>query len=243
MKVSVKDIDVNYIQYGKGSDIVLLHGWGQNIEMMKPLAEKLEKCHRVTIVDLPGYGDSEEPKTEWTIYDYCDAIEELVRKLKINNPIVMGHSFGGRIAIIYASRNDVKKLVLFGTPCIRKEEKVSTKVKVLKILKKVPLLKNFEEFAKKHIGSEDYRKATPIMRKILVNTVNEDLSLCAKCIKCPTLLIWGDNDEAVYLEEAKEIEKLIPDSGLIVYEGGTHYTYLEFINPISGVLKSFCKEE
>jgi len=243
MIINIKDIDVNYIQYGKGSDIILLHGWGQNIEMMKPLGDKLEKDYRITIVDLPGYGKSEEPKTEWTIYDYCDVIEELIKELKIKNPIVMGHSFGGRVAIIYASRESVKKLVLFGTPCIRKEEKLNVKVKLLKTLKKVPILKNFEEFAKKHMGSTDYRNATPIMRKILVNTVNEDLSQCAKKIKCPTLLIWGDMDEAVSLDEARELEKLIMDSGLVVYESGTHYTYLEFLNPIIGVLKSFFREE
>ena len=239
MTISVKDVDINYIQYGSGPDVILLHGWGQNIEMMKPLGDKLEKDYRVTILDLPGYGESTEPKMEWTIYDYVETLEAVLGKLKINNPIVMGHSFGGRIAIIYASRNSAKKLVLFGTPCIRNEEKLSTRVKVLKALKKVPGLKRFEEFAKRHIGSEDYRNASPIMRKVLVNTVNEDLSLYAKKIKCPTLLIWGDMDMAVDIDEAREIEKLIPDAGLVTYEGGSHYTYLEFINPIVGVLKSF----
>lgn len=239
MTINVKDIDINYIQYGKGPDVVLLHGWGQNIEMMKPLGDKLEKDFRITILDLPGYGGSTEPKTEWGIYDYCDVLEEFLLKLKIKNPIVMGHSFGGRIAIIYASRNNTEKLVLFGTPCIRKEASIGIKVKVLKTLKKVPGLKRFEEFAKRHIGSDDYRKASPMMRKILVNTVNEDLSSYAKKIKCPTLLIWGDKDMAVDIEEARELEKMIPDAGLVTYEGGSHYTYLEFINPIIGVLKLF----
>ena len=239
MIVNIKDIDVNYIQYGKGDkNIVLLHGWGQNIEMMDPIGKRLEKIATITIIDLPGHGNSAEPKDEITIYDYCEVVKELLDKLKIKKPILIGHSFGGRISIIYASKYDTEKLILLGAPCIRKEQKLSTKVKILKGLKKVPGLNKFEGFAKKHIGSRDYKNASVVMRKILVNTVNEDLTPCAEKIKCPTLLIWGDNDTEAPLEEAQELEKIINDAGLVVYEGGTHYTYLEFINPVCNVIKT-----
>ena len=240
MIANIKDIDVNYIQYGKGKkNVVLLHGWGQNIQMMNPIGKKLENVATITVIDLPGHGESSEPKEELTIYDYCEIVKELLDKLKIKNPILIGHSFGGRISIIYASKYDTEKLILLGAPCIRKEQKVSTKVKILKGLKKVPVLNKLEGFAKKHIGSRDYRNASAVMRKILVNTVNEDLSECAKKIKCSTLLIWGDNDTEAPLEEAQELEKIMKDAGLIVYEGGTHYTYLEFINPVCNVIKTF----
>ena len=243
MILNVKNIDVNYVQYGSGKkNVVLLHGWGQNIQMMDPIGKKLENLATVTIIDLPGHGESSEPKEELTIYDYCEIVKELLDKLKIKNPILIGHSFGGRIAIIYASKYKTEKLVLLGAPCIRKEQKVSTKVKVLKTLKKVPGLNKLEGFAKKHIGSRDYRNASEIMRKILVNTVNEDLSSCAEKIECPTILIWGDNDQEAPIEEAQELEKIIKDAGLITYEGGSHYTYLEFINPVCNVIKTFIKE-
>ncbi len=240
MEINIKNMNINYIQYGEGKkDIVLLHGWGQNIEMMNPLGKKLEKIARITIIDLPGHGASEEPKEELTIYDYCDVVKELLDSLKIKKPILIGHSFGGRISIIYASKYETEKLILLGAPCIRKEKKVSLKVKILKVLKKVPGLRKLEGFAKKHVGSRDYRAASPIMRKILVNTVNEDLSEYAKKITCPTLLIWGDCDTEAPLEEAQELEKMMKDAGLIVYEGGTHYAYLEFIVPITNVIKTF----
>ena len=138
MTINVKDIDINYIQYGMGKDIVLLHGWGQNIEMMDPLGKKLENKYRITIIDLPGHGKSMEPKEEITIYDYCEIVKEVLDKLNIKNPIIIGHSFGGRIAIIYASKYKTEKLVLLGAPCIRKKEKMSLKVKTLKTLKKIP---------------------------------------------------------------------------------------------------------
>lgn len=239
MRIFVKNVDINYIQYGEGSDVVLLHGWGQNIAMMDPIGKKLADKYRITILDLPGHGESSEPKEVITIYDYCEILRLFLDKLNIVNPVIIGHSFGGRIGIIYSSLYDVRKLVLLGAPCIRKEEKLSFKVKTLKALKKVPLLNKFEGFAKKHMGSRDYRVASPIMRGILVNTVNEDLSDCARKIKCPVLLIWGDCDTEAPIEDARELEKIIKDAGLVVYENGTHYTYLEFLVPVCKVIKTF----
>ena len=146
---------------------------------------------------------------------------------------------GSFIARCFAAKYGAEKLILLGAPCIRKNTKVSAKTKVLKGLKKVPGLNKLEGFAKKHIGSRDYKAASPIMREILVNTVNEDLSESAKKIECSTLLIWGDNDTEAPLEEAQELEKIMKDAGLVVYEGGSHYTYLEFINPVCNVIKTF----
>ena len=166
-------------------------------------------------------------------------VEKVLNKLKIKNPTMIGHSFGGRISIVYASKNPVEKVILFGSPCIRKEKKLSLKVRILKKLKKVPGLNKLEGFAKKHIGSRDYKAASPMMRDILVKTVNEDLSDCAKKIKVPTLLIWGDNDTEVTLEEAKETEKIIKDSALIVLPNSTHYVYLENLNQATNIIKEF----
>ncbi len=240
MKINIKDIDVNYIQYGKGKkNVVLLHGWGQNIQMMDPIGKRLENIATVTIIDLPGHGESSEPKKALTIYDYSDIVKELLDKLKIKKPILIGHSFGGRVSICFAAKYGAEKLILLGAPCIRNNNKVSVKTKVLKGLKKVPGLNKLEGFAKKHIGSRDYKAASPIMREILVNTVNEDLSECARKIDCSTLLIWGDNDTEAPLEEAQELEKIMKDAGLVIYEGGSHYTYLEFINPVCNVIKTF----
>ena len=122
MKINVKNLEVNYIQYGEGIDIILLHGWGQNIEMMKPIGDNFSDKYRITILDFPGFGQSEEPKDTWTIEKYCQMLEEFVKKTQIKKPIVVGHSFGGRVAIRYSARNNIEKLVLFGSPCITIEE-------------------------------------------------------------------------------------------------------------------------
>ena len=237
MLKKVKGINVNYQQYGKGDDIILLHGWGQNIEMMEPLGNLFLDKYKITIIDLPGFGLSDEPDYAYSVYDYVSLLEDLFKELKINNPILMGHSFGGRLSIIYASRNKTKKLVLFGSPCVRHEYK-SKKQNILKFFKKIKVLSPLANLMKKFVGSPDYKNATPLMREVLVKTVNEDLSECAKKINCPTLLIWGENDEAVPVNEARELEKLIKDSALIILPG-THYCYLEQIDRIHDILDNF----
>ena len=238
MQIRIKDCLINYIQYGKGKDIILLHGWGQNIEMMRPIGDPLSEKFRITILDFPGFGESEEPKVAWSIDDYSNMLEIFVKELKIKKPIIMGHSFGGRIAIRYSANNSIEKLVLFGSPCVRMQKELPLKVKILKKLKTLPGMNNFGEFMKKYIGSRDYKAASPVMRQILVNTVNEDLSLYASKIEEPTLLIWGDNDQEALLEEAKMLEAILPDGALIVLPG-THYAYLENINQVLNILNSF----
>ena len=233
----IKNIKINYKQYGEGEDVVLLHGWGQNIEMMKPLGDNLSNDHRITIIDLPGFGLSSEPDFAYTIFDYTELVHELLQELKIDNPIMIGHSFGGRISIVYASKYPVNKLVLFGSPCVRHEYK-SFKQNMYKKLKSIKIFKPLVNIMKNHVGSVDYRNASPLMKEILVKTVNQDLSEYAKLIKCSTLLIWGENDEAVPVSEAKELDDLLSDSALIILPG-THYCYLENLNQVVNILYNF----
>ena len=194
LKINIRNVDVNYIQYGKGHDIVLLHGWGQNIEMMKFLGDRFADKFRITILDFPGFGESSEPEVAWTISDYSLLLEDFIKKLGIKKPIIMGHSFGGRVDIRYSANNAIEKLVLFGSPCIRIDEELPLSVKILKKLKTLPGMNKVGEYMKKYIGSRDYKAASPIMRQTLVNVVNEDLSTYARQIEEPTLLIWGEND-------------------------------------------------
>ena len=236
--IKVHNTNVNYIQYGKGKDIILLHGWGQNIEMMKPLGDPLSTKYRITILDFPGFGASSEPTVAWTIQDYADMVHELVEKLQIKKPVIIGHSFGGRVAICYASCYEVEKVVLFGAPRVRTKTELSTKEKLLKKAKQLPGMKKVAEYAKNYIGSRDYKAATPMMRDILVKTVNEDLSPYAKKIKAPTLLIWGEYDSEAPLEEAKLLEKLLVDGALIVLPG-THYAYLENLQQVIHIIFKF----
>lgn len=234
-------ININYVRYGNSDSdtLVFLHGWGQNIEMMKMVADPFSEDYDIVIIDLPGHGKSEEPKTVYTVYDYVDCVKSLLDSLNIKNPILIGHSFGGKTSLLYASMYNTKKLILFA-PSYKKEiQKLSLKTKMLKTAKKIPGLNKFEEFAKKHIGSTDYKNASPIMRQILVESVNLDIRDQLNKIKCPTLLIWGTLDDQVDVSCAYELENLISDAGVVIYENCTHYAYLERLGQTINVIQSF----
>lgn len=235
-----KNVKINYERIGnkKGTPIILLHGWGQNIQMMKMIGEKYPK-NDVLIIDFPGHGKSEEPKETWLLDDFTDMLHELIKNLKIKNPILIGHSFGGKIALIYASKYETKKLILFGSPFKVKKNPKSLKVKILKTIKNLPGMEKLSEIAKKHMGSEDYRNASPIMRDILVKHVNTDITEKVKKIKCPTIIIWGDQDQAVPIEDAYELSSYIKDSAVIKYEGCTHYAYIERLGQTISIIDSF----
>lgn len=241
MLLVVGDTQIHYKRYGKtgGPAIVLLHGWGQNIEMMEPVGNAFQDTCDIIIFDLPGYGQSSEPTTVWTVYDYVTCIHTCLEQLQVTNPILIGHSFGGKISLLYASQYEVSKLILFASPFKKEIANLSLKTKTLKTLKKVPVLNKLEGFAKKHIGSVDYRNASPRMREILVETVNCDIREEVKKITCPTLLIWGTLDDAVSIEQAYELESLLKDAAVIPYDGCTHYAYLERIGQTINVLHSF----
>ena len=240
--IKIKDVNINYLDYGKKNNqaIVLLHGWGQNIQMMDMLGQPFAEKYRIINIDLPGFGKSEEPKEVWDLQDYVEMLEELLQKLEIEKPVLIGHSFGGRISIKYAGSHEVEKVVLLGSP-FRPSGKKSLRTKVFKALKKIPGLKGLEKCAKTKLGSRDYRNASEVMRGVLVKAINEDLTECAKKIKAPVLIIFGDRDMEVPISEAQVLEKLIKNAGLVTYEGCTHYAYLERLNQTIAVLKEFLK--
>lgn len=236
-------IKVNYKDFGQSDKeaIVYLHGWGQNIEMMEPIAKPFTDNNRLIIIDLPGFGASEEPNTVWSLEDYAKMVNSLLESLNIKEPNLIGHSFGGKISLLYASMFKTKRLVLLASPFKVKIQKQSLKVKIMKKAKSIPVLGKLAESAKKFMGSTDYKNASPKMRDILVKHVNTDLTEEAKKITCPTLIVWGTKDEAVPVSDAHELENLIPNSGTVIYEGCTHYAYLERLNQTISVLKSFIK--
>lgn len=244
MLKNINGVKVNYFFHDIGSEIslVLLHGWGQNIEMMMPIGEKFFDKYNVLIIDLPGFGKSSEPEFAWTVYEYADCVKKMVDDLELNKVILMGHSFGGRIGLIYASKYDVYKLICFASPYCKELNKLPLKTKIYKTLKRIGPLKWVANIMKKYIGSTDYKNATEVMRGVLVQSINIEMTEDVKKITSSTLLIWGSLDTAVPLKRAYELENLIEKASVVVYEGATHYAYLERINEVIKVIDNFIKE-
>lgn len=241
MQITYRKTNINYVYYDNNSKInlIFLHGWGQNIEMMMPIAKPYIKKYNVLVLDLPGFGLSDEPNEVWDIYEYADMVEYIRKELNMGNPILIGHSFGGKISLAYSIKYNPVKTVLLASPFRKAITKKSIKTKILKLMKKVPVVKKLEGYAKKHIGSTDYKNASEQMRKVLVKHLNLDLSNDLDKVKCPTLLIWGTKDTAVPYEDGKYLESNISNCGLVTYDGCTHYAYLERLAQTKNVINSF----
>lgn len=246
------DIDgqvVHYTTQGSGRPLLLLHGWGCNESTLDSIAAVASRTHRTIAVDFPGFGRSPEPAEVWGVEDYTRLIEKMVEKLGLERPSLLGHSFGGRVSILYSSRHDdVDKLILVDAAGVKPRRPLSYYYKVYsyKLMKRLLLLLYGRERGMRKIeamrqgrGSADYNAASPRMRAILSKVVNEDLRAVMPSIKAPALLVWGENDTATPISDARTMERLIPDAGLVSFTGCGHYSFLDNPRQFAAVLSSF----
>ena len=234
-------VKVAYNLFGEGDELlVIFHGWGCNKELFTPIAEHLAKKYTVAVCDMPGFGESPEPPHPFTVRDYADLYVGFIKSLGFETVSLMGHSYGGRIIIKMFSCGmlpfGIKRVCLVDAAGIKPRKTLGQKFSLLcykggrRILSLPPLKKLFPDAIdnwRKKRGSADFNNASEIMKKTLVLAVNEDLTNCLKNINCPTLLFWGDKDDATPISDAKTMEKKIPDAGLVILEGGSHFSFLE----------------
>lgn len=233
-------IRISYEQSGQGPDLLLLHGWGCSHTIFDAFVPALAATHRVTGIDFPGFGDSDEPSEVWGVFEYEKMLEAFCDALGIVSPQIIAHSFGGRIAIIFASRRTTGRLVFTDAAGIKPRRSLKYYVKVYSFkLSKLFLSREAIEKRRASAGSSDYRNASPRMRAILSRTVNQDLSHLLCDIKAPVLLFWGENDTATPMRDARKMEKLIPDAAIVSVPGGSHFSFLDAPGLFAGVLDSF----
>lgn len=229
-------ITLRYDDEGEGEPLLLLHGWGCESSVWNGIRPILAKHFRVISVDLAGFGRSDEPQSVWGIEDYTRSIEALTKEIGAQRPILVGHSFGGRISILFASRNAASRVILADSAGIKPRRPLSYYYKVYsyKAMRRLlPLLvggnraRQLIEQRRAKSGSADYNNASPMMRAILSKCVNEDLCSVMPKIEAPTLLFWGDRDTATPIADARRMEQLIPDAGLVVAQGCGHFAMTE----------------
>jgi len=224
---------VHYTLAGKGQPLVLLHGWGQNLTMMKFIADHFQKRFQVFNLDLPGFGQSEEPPVAWSLSDYVDFIDSCCKQLHLEHPAIVAHSFGARIALLYASAHSVDKMVLTGAAGIKKRRTFTYYCKVYAY----KLLKKFHHGAS--MGSEDFQKASDVMKGVLIQSVEQDLRPILHQIQSETLLVWGEKDEATPLWMGEEMEKAMPHASLIVLDDEDHFAYFHQPQRFIAILEYF----
>ena len=215
---------------GSGPAVMLLHGWGCNHTFWAPIEQVLARSYTVYNFDLPGFGQSDEPMTVWGVNEYVEMLEAFVQEHCPGPVSLVGHSFGGRMSILFASRNPVTRIALVDAAGIRPRRTLgyyrrvyTYKFKrwlVLNIFRRPDL---FEQW-RAHQGSADYKAASAQMKPIFSKVVNQDLKEFLPAIQAPVLLFWGEKDTATPLADAKIMEKMIPsETRLVVIPKAGHF--------------------
>ena len=252
MYFKYKDIKIYYEVYGNSNkSILILPGWGNTRNTFINIINLLKDKYKIYIVDYPFFGNSPIPNTELNIYDYSELIINFIKHNNINNPIIIAHSFGGRISSILIGKHKLKvnKLVLIDVAGIkrRKKLKVFLKEKLYKLLKRItyifPKIKQ-EELRQKlllRFSSLDYKNIPSCMRKTFQNIIKEDLRKYYKNISTDTLIIWGDNDKDTLLRDGIYLNKIIKNSALIIYKNAEHFSYLNYPYLTNNILEKYLK--
>lgn len=217
----VKSEIIDYDYYsGHNDTIIFLHGWGGNKYSFQSTINLLKSKFNILTLTLPTIQDT---TNVWTLHDYVDAALSIMRLHNIENPIIVSHSFGFRVATLMNARGiKIKKLIVTGGAGIRKN--INFLSKIMKNNRKILLKLNKNQFLFKKIASKDYLSLSKINRETFKNIVNIDTKNLLK-FNCPLLLFWGKKDSSTPLNYAKFIKKR-NKCAFFTVKGG-HFAYLE----------------
>ncbi len=234
--------------------LVFLHGWQRSHQDFDIIAQNFNKIGFSTLlIDLPGFGKSNLPQFAWTIEDYADFLSDFLQKISKSSRflqehlsyILIGHSFGGRVVIKFAAKYPtmVKKMVLIASGGVKHK---SLKIvllrylaKIMKFFLKTLRLSKLSQALQAMFSSPDYLALSGVMKQIFLNAINEDLTLQANKIKCPTLIIWGENDEELSPQDAFILGRTISDSSVKILENAGHFVFLEKSEDFFNILRKF----
>ncbi len=218
------DISYEILNPEASVDLIVLHGWGSNKELMKKSFAFHMSAFRHIYIDLPGFGKSTCNVSLQTT-DYARIVELLMIHMNASKDIILGHSFGGKVATLL----EPKVLVLVSSAGIyvTKSLKVSLKIAIFKVLKVFGISKLRSLFV-----SDDAKSLSEPMYQTFKNVVNEDFEYEFSQFDGEALLCWGEADTATPLSSGETINKLIKNSTLEVYEGD-HYFFMNHAEDIS----------
>lgn len=235
---------------GEGQPVLTLHGWGASLRNFWPVAERLApKGYQFYLLDLPGFGQTQIPPQPWGVADYMQFVLAYLDCVSLDRVAVLGHSFGGRIALMLAAEHPsrVSKMVLADSAGLRAPLSLKHRLRnmlartartTLDVLKLETLRTRLQETYNLRYASQDYLTAGPL-RETFLRVIEEDLTPFARRIQAPTVLIWGDRDADTPLWQGRKLEQLIPDAGLIIFQGAGHFAYQERLDEYVRIVDHF----
>lgn len=248
MQVVVDGLLTNYIKSGKGRNVLLLHGWGDNSATFHKLSTELSGNFQTISLDLPGFGGTQKPGSEWGLSDYANFVTHFLKKIEAGNiHVLVGHSNGGAISINAVSSGLIKtdKLVLVSSSGIRVPQKS------LKSLAKVgkALTSPLPEFVQTKIRKRFYKSLDseifliPHMEQTFRKIVSQDVLNDAAKITIPTLLIYGRDDKDTPPDYANKFHGVIKNSEVKIVEGAGHFVHHDRSPEVNGYVQEFLKND
>lgn len=234
--IHINNREVNYREWGSGDTTVLmLHGWPADSSDYSDLGPSLgKKGYRIIVPDLPGWGGTPPPEKAWNVSDYMEWVNGFAKGLDLKSFILFGHSFGGRVALKYAIKYPyrLQALILCAAAGIKPDNQTA-KRRLLKLTAsigkkafKLPGVSKLAPIARqvlyKAAGSNDYLKAEGVMKETIVKVLEEDLSALLPQISTPTLILWGTEDGATPISNARKMKEMIAKSEIKTFEGLRH---------------------
>jgi len=228
--------------------ILILRGWGSDYKNWQEEIELLEnQGYEIYSPDLPGFGENFPPPKPWSIDEYVNWVKEFCEKQNLSQFFLLGHSFGGAVAIKFLSKysQKVKKLILVDSSGIRRKTfKKEILKKISGFVKKVsyrPLFNPIRKIFYKFFFRSDYFYTEGVMKDTYLNIINEDLSSYLSCISLPTLIIWGENDRLTPVKDAYLMKEKIAGSSLEIIPEIGHNPHREAPEKLVAAITGFIK--
>jgi len=238
-KLQILGIETNYKVAGKGPVLLILHGWGGSSDSWQKVIDILEKENiKLIVPDFPGFGKSKTPPQAWSVQNFVEWLKEFLENLKIDKFFLLGHSFGGRVAIKFAVNfpEKLKALILVNSAGIKpKWGPKETLIFYLALLGNAIFAKNFLKRFKdkarnifyRFFRDRDYGKAKEEMKETMKKVIEEDLFPLLPQIRVKTFILWGEKDNVVPLKYGKMMKEKIENSELIIFPNVRHSPHLE----------------
>ena len=253
-EIVINETKVNYKTAGEGEALVILHGWGGSSNSWLKVIEKLEKDFKIVCPDLPGFGKSETPKSAWDLKDYANWLKKFTENLKLEKFFLLGHSFGGRIAIKFSVLwpEKVKKLILCNSAGIKQKKNIKAKIifslaLLGNALFSPKILQRFKDKARNLfyilIRHSDYAKANETMKEIMKKIIEEDVTGDLSLLKVETLIVWGEKDNILPLDHALIFREKILNSEIKILPKAFHSPHLENPEKLAKIISQFLKRK
>lgn len=225
--------------------VLILRGWGSKIENWQKFIPLLEKQgYKALSPDLPGFGKEPPPQNSWSINDYAEWVRDFCEKNNLSQVFLLGHSFGGGVAVKFISQNPgiVQKLILVGAAIVRNKKEAGKVSGVMKKLSFLPFYGFFRKMVYRFFVKSDYPLEEGVMKETYLNVIGEDLTGLLSQINIPVQIVWGEKDDYTPVKNAYLIKGKIYKASSQIFPGIGHNPHREIPEKFADIVINFLEK-